>query len=206
MVGGIELLANGVEPGDAVLREDLHEDGLGHLDALVEADEMLVVVGGGLAGELLLGHNMQRAVEVVDAVEEVGGELLDGEVTGRLLIARAAVLERAEVGKEAEVLVLKGREESETNVEQKKKRAHDGRIRYEGYKGGNEKKKKRAYLQVDNLLLLGFKLLLQRILHLLLLSLLSLGFSLLLLSALLTFRAVPSRRPHGERSEDRPGG
>jgi hypothetical protein len=106
VIGSVELLAEGIQPHDAVLREHLHEDGLGELETLVEADEVLVVLGGGLAGELVLGHDVQGAVEVVDAVEEVRGEFLDGEVFCCFLVAGAAVLEGAEFGEEAEVFIL----------------------------------------------------------------------------------------------------
>lgn len=106
---GIELGAElGVDLLDAVLGEGLHEDGLGHLEALVEGGEVGLVLGAvagdGLEG--LGGDVAEGAVEVVDGVEEVGGELLDGEGAGGLLVAGAAVLERAELGEEAEVLVL----------------------------------------------------------------------------------------------------
>lgn len=98
---GVELVAIGVHALEAVLLEGGHEDGLGHLDALVQRVEVLVV-----AAQLLGGDGRQRAVEVVDALDQVLGELLDGEVARRLDLARRAVLKVAEVGDSAQALVL----------------------------------------------------------------------------------------------------
>lgn len=103
---GVELFARGLEALQAVLGEGLDEDVLGHLEALVQVDELLdvVVLVGGV--ELLGGDVGQGAVEVVHAVDEVLGELLDGKVAGRLDLALGAVLEVAEVGDGAHALVL----------------------------------------------------------------------------------------------------
>lgn len=101
---GVELVALGLEALEAVPLERLHEDRLGHLDALVQGDEVRVAVGAELVG----GDGGEGAVEVVDAVDEVLGELLDGEVAGALDLALGAVLEVAEVGDGAEALVLGG--------------------------------------------------------------------------------------------------
>lgn len=54
----------------------------------------------------LCGHDGERAVEVVNAVDEVFGEALKGEVFGGLDFALCALLKVAEVGYGAEVLVL----------------------------------------------------------------------------------------------------
>lgn len=85
-----------------MLGERLEQDALGHLEAVVEVDEVLV--DGGV--ELVGGHGGEGAVEVIDALDEVLGELLDGKVAGRLDLARGAVLEVAEVGDGAQALVL----------------------------------------------------------------------------------------------------
>lgn len=103
---GVELFALGLEALEAVLGEGLDEDALGHLEALVEVDELLdvVVLLGGV--DLVGGDVGEGAVEVIDALDEVLGELLDGKVAGRLDLALGAVLEVAEVGDGAEALVL----------------------------------------------------------------------------------------------------
>jgi hypothetical protein len=49
----------------------------------------------------------QGAVQVVDALDEVAGELLQREVFGGLNFALGAVLQVAEVGNGAEVFVLR---------------------------------------------------------------------------------------------------
>ena len=104
MLIGVELVANGVEALEAVLGESGHEDGLGHLETLVEVDKVLG--GFRLLGELLGRDGGQGAVEVVDAVNEVLCELLDGKVACSLDFALSAVLEIAEVGDGAEAFVL----------------------------------------------------------------------------------------------------
>lgn len=103
---GVELVTVRIEALETVLGKGLHEDGLGHLEALVEVGEVLEVLGlvGGI--ELLDGDGGERAVEVVDAVDEVLGEALDGEVARGLDLALGAVLEVAEVGDGSETLVL----------------------------------------------------------------------------------------------------
>lgn len=103
---GVELLALGVDALDAVLLEGGHEDVVGHLETLVQVNEVLEVARllGGV--DLLLGHHGERAVQVVDAVDEVLCELLEGEVAGLLDLALCAVLEVAEVGDGAQALVL----------------------------------------------------------------------------------------------------
>lgn len=98
---GVELLAVGVHALETVLLESGHENVLRHLDTLVEGVEVLVVT------IQLLGRDVCKgAVKVVNALDEVLGELLDGEVTGSLDLARGTVLQIAEVGDGAQALVL----------------------------------------------------------------------------------------------------
>lgn len=100
---GIELLASfrGVESLKAVLLQCVDQDAVGHLDTLVQRGQILVI-----AFELLRGNGGEGAVEVIDRLNEVAGEALDGEVLGGLGLTRCALLEVAEVGDGAEVLVL----------------------------------------------------------------------------------------------------
>ena len=98
---GVELVTVGLEALEAVLVEGLDEDGLRHLDALVQVDEVLVI-----AGQLLGGDGGQGAVEVVHAIDEVLGELLDRKVASALDLALGAVLEVAEVGDGAKTFIL----------------------------------------------------------------------------------------------------
>jgi len=51
-------------------------------------------------------HDGERAVKVINAVDEVFGEALKGEVFGGLDFALGALLKVAEVGYGAEVFVL----------------------------------------------------------------------------------------------------
>jgi hypothetical protein len=92
---GVELLSSfrGVESLQAVLLQRVLHNGVGHLDAVMQRNELSVV-----ALELLGGDGAQRAVEVVDRLYEVAGEALDGEVFCVLDFAFCAVLEVAEVG------------------------------------------------------------------------------------------------------------
>lgn len=106
---GVELFAVGVQSLEAVLLEGGHEDVLGHLETLVEIEEVLEVLGAVLGLELLGGDHAHGTVEVVHAVDEVLGELLDGKVAGLLDFALSAVLEVAEVGDGTQALVLKSR-------------------------------------------------------------------------------------------------
>lgn len=100
---GVELLAGlrGVEALETVLLQCVDQDAVGHLDALVQGSQVLVI-----SLELLGGDGGEGAVEVVDRLDEVAGEALDGEVLGGLGLARCALLQVAEVGDRAEVLVL----------------------------------------------------------------------------------------------------
>lgn len=100
----LHLLA-GVEPLQTVLLEGVHEDVLGHVETGNEVKQVLV--GLGLDGiKLVRGHGQQRAVEVVNALEEVLGEALDGEVAGAVHVTLGAFLQIAELGDGAEVFVL----------------------------------------------------------------------------------------------------
>ena len=100
---GVELVAGlgGIEALQAVLLQRADQDAVGHLDTLVQGAQVLVV-----ALELLGGDGGEGAVEVVDRLDEVTGEALDGKVLGGLDLAFGAFLEVAEVGDGAEVLVL----------------------------------------------------------------------------------------------------
>ena len=106
MLVGVEDLTIGVDALETVLLEGLEEDVLGHLETLVQVDQVIEVLGLLLGLELLLGNDAQGAVEVVDALNEVLGELLDGEVLGLLDVAGGALLEVAEIGDGAKALVL----------------------------------------------------------------------------------------------------
>lgn len=98
----IELLPllRRIEPLQAVLLEGLHQDRLGHLQSIVEVQQVpggaFGVLGVGL--QFLRGHGGEGAIEVVDGLDEVFGEPLDGEVLGGLDVALRAFLEVAEVG------------------------------------------------------------------------------------------------------------
>ena len=104
MLVGVELFTLGAKALQAVLGKGLHENVLRHLEAVVEVNQVL----GGLVlgGELLGGHHGQGAVQVVDALDEVLGEALDGVFSGCLDFSLGAVLEVAEVGNGAHALVL----------------------------------------------------------------------------------------------------
>lgn len=98
---------------ESVLLERRHQYRFRHLEAVVQGYEVVVVggvVGGGGGGALQFfgRHGGQGAVEVVDAVNEVFGEALQGEVFGGLDFAFCAFLQVAEVGDGAEVFVLAG--------------------------------------------------------------------------------------------------
>lgn len=103
---GVELLALGAETLEAVLLKGVHEDVLGHLETLVQVGEILDALRSVLGLELLLGNHSKSSVEVVNAVDEVLGELLDGEIFGGLDLTGGALLQVAEVGDGAQALVL----------------------------------------------------------------------------------------------------
>lgn len=87
-----------------MLGKSLHEDGLCHLEAVVEVDEVLNLLV--LLGKLLGGHHGQGAVEVVHGLNQILGEALDGEFSSSLDLALRAVLKIAEISHCAEALVL----------------------------------------------------------------------------------------------------
>lgn len=91
---GIELLRRlrGIESLQAVLLERVDENGVSHLDAVVQGNQIGVV-----RLELLLGHGAEGAVKVVDRLDEIAGEALDGKVLCALDFALSALLEVAEV-------------------------------------------------------------------------------------------------------------
>jgi hypothetical protein len=106
MLVGVELDAIGLQSLQAVLGQCLNKDVLSHLETLVEVGELLEILAFVLSLELLWGDGGQGAVEVVDAVDEVLCELLDGEVAGGFDLTCCAVLEVAEVGDGAKAFVL----------------------------------------------------------------------------------------------------
>lgn len=93
-------LLGGIEALEAVLLEGGEEDMLGHVETSDEIEEVLVLFGLS-SGELLRGHGQQRAVEVVDAVEEVLGETLDSELAGGVHVALVALNKVAGFGDRA---------------------------------------------------------------------------------------------------------
>lgn len=76
-----------------MLLKRVDEDGVGHLDTVVESNEVAVV-----ALELLFRDSTQGAVKVVDRFYKVASEALDGEVFCGLDLTCCAFLEVAEVG------------------------------------------------------------------------------------------------------------
>lgn len=92
---GVELLGRlaGVESLQAVLLQRINEDGVGHLDAVVQGNEV-----GVIRLELLFWHSAKGAVKVVDGFYEITGEALNGEVFCGLDFTLGALLEVAEVG------------------------------------------------------------------------------------------------------------
>jgi hypothetical protein len=100
---GVELLALSarVESLESVLLECLHENRLGHLEARVQVQEVLVT-----AIKLLRRHDGQCAVEIVNAVEEVFGKSLQRKVLGCLNFAFCLLLQVAVLCNLALPLVL----------------------------------------------------------------------------------------------------
>lgn len=92
---GVELLARlgGVEAFQTMLLQGGDQDGVSHLDAVVQGDEIRVI---GL--ELLGSDCAEGTVEVIDRLDEIAGEALDGEVFGGLRLAFRTLLQVAEVG------------------------------------------------------------------------------------------------------------
>jgi hypothetical protein len=92
---GVELvtLSAWVESLEAVLLKCVHEDSLGHLETRVKVQKVLVATV-----ELLLGHNRKGTIEVVNAVEQVSGEALEGKVLGRANLTLGLLLQVAVLG------------------------------------------------------------------------------------------------------------
>ncbi|KAH6610174.1 hypothetical protein Trco_000194 [Trichoderma cornu-damae] len=103
---GVELGALGLQSLQAVLGKRLDEDALRHLEALVEVGEVLELLALLLDLELVCGDGGQGAVQVVDTVDEVLGELLDGKVAGGFDLTCGAVLEVAELSNSVGVAIL----------------------------------------------------------------------------------------------------
>lgn len=91
-----------------MLGKRLDEDAFGHLETLVEVSELLEVLVLLFSLELVRRDGGEGAVKVVDAVDEVLGELLNGKVTGGFDLTCGAVLKVAEVGDGAEAFILRG--------------------------------------------------------------------------------------------------
>lgn len=108
---GVELLGlavdelAGVEALETVLLEGGEHNALGHLETLDELVERLVLLSLG-SRQLLLGHSQERAVEVVNAVQEILGEALDGELASSVHVTLVALDLVAGLGDLAKVLVL----------------------------------------------------------------------------------------------------
>lgn len=105
LLGLVLDLGAGIEALQTVLLQGVHEDVLGHLQTSDEVVQGSVLVSPG-STDLLRGHGQQRAVKVVNALQKVLGEALDGEVTGAVHVALGALLQVTEVGNRAEVFVL----------------------------------------------------------------------------------------------------
>ena len=90
----VEFLAGlgGVEALKAVLLQCVDKNAVCHLDTLVQGSQVLVVTL-----ELLGCYSRQCTVEVIDRLDEVASETLDGEILGRLSLTRCALLKVAKV-------------------------------------------------------------------------------------------------------------
>jgi hypothetical protein len=99
----VELFAlgAGVKTLQSMLLEGIHENVIGHFEAVVQCYKV------GIFGCEFFGRNGgEGTVEVVDAFYEVAGEALEGEVFGGLDLALCPLLEVAVVGDGAEVFIL----------------------------------------------------------------------------------------------------
>lgn len=109
---GVELLGlavlsrlTGVESLQTVLLQSVQQNVLGHPQAGHEVHQFLVGLGHfGL--ELLSGNSKESPVEVVNALEQVDGEPLNGEIPGILHVTLGAFLQVEEVCNGTHVLVL----------------------------------------------------------------------------------------------------
>lgn len=102
----VELLADGVEALEAVLLECVLEDAVGHFETLAKVRQILQILRLLLGRQLRLGHHREGPVQVVDAVYQVLGKALDGELARILDLALGAILQVAEVGNCAKAFVL----------------------------------------------------------------------------------------------------
>lgn len=100
---GVKDLADRLELLHAVLAQSLLEDVLGHLDAVVEVHDLLVVLS---VVSDLLGDNAQSSVKVVDGVEQVLGELGQRKVVGLLDFPLGGLLQMSEVRDGSLVVLL----------------------------------------------------------------------------------------------------
>ena len=100
---GVELvtLGAGIESLESVLLKCVHEDRLGHLETRVKVRKVLVATV-----QLLLGHDRKGAVEVVNAVEQISREALEGKVLGCANLTLGLLLQVAVFGDLALPLVL----------------------------------------------------------------------------------------------------
>lgn len=103
---GVELFPDRIKSLQAVLLESVHEDVLGHLQTLVQVGQVLQLFGLFFNLELVLGNHGQRAVQVVDAINQVLGEALDRKLACVLDFALGAVLKVTEVGNGTEAFIL----------------------------------------------------------------------------------------------------
>lgn len=92
MLVGIKLLPllAGIESLQPVLLQRLHENVFRHLQARVQINQVLIL------GNELVGRDVdQCAIEIVDRVQQVFGEALEGKVFGGLDLAFGLFLEVA---------------------------------------------------------------------------------------------------------------
>lgn len=103
---GVEGKVVGVELFEVVFFEGFEEDVFGYFEIFVEVDEVLEVGRFFFGFEFFFGDYGEGMVEVVNVVDEVFGEFLDGEVMGGFYFMGSLVLEVVEVGNGVEVFVL----------------------------------------------------------------------------------------------------
>lgn len=90
---GVELLVlgAGIDALKAVLLERVDQDSVGHLEAIVQGKQVLV-----LLNQLFLRNSRQSAVKIVDRLDQIAGEALDSKVLGSLDFALGALLQVVE--------------------------------------------------------------------------------------------------------------
>lgn len=98
------FLCAGIKSLQTMLLQRLHQDGLRHLQPFIEALEFRS--SAILPRQRLRRHRRQRTVEVIDALDQIGGEARNGKVARGLDFSSGALLQVAEVGDGAEVSVL----------------------------------------------------------------------------------------------------